>query len=282
MSETQMQTWGTENGETLYGVTSGASPHDAIYGLGGNDELIGYDGYDVLEGGAGSDTLWGNGGNDRLYGGIKSHRDAGIRSGDGSNTLKGGHGTDSYYVATTPGTVDHIYESSGALDEVILPENLWVDDTVSLYRSGVDSLVIAVGTGADQSEIVLHNQLRGGDYVIERLWAEDPSAGWTFFYLPTDFSNDGSFYYDSYYQRYTQPGADHPGGTILSISGPDHGVSHSVPATRLEPEDGAVTETPVTVGPVLEAYEIGDVVSFLMPSAEDYQEGAQADLPLVA
>lgn len=58
-------TYGTEAGETIWGIYRGALDiDDTIYGLAGDDNIDGRSGDDVLDGGEGNDYLTGNSGND--------------------------------------------------------------------------------------------------------------------------------------------------------------------------------------------------------------------------
>jgi Ca2+-binding RTX toxin-like protein len=91
-------TKGTENADTLNGITVNGSWNDIMYGLGGNDTLDGGNGNDKLYGGDGSDTLYGDIGSDTLDGEA------------GDDILYGEGGNDTYIFS---GGYDKFYESGG-------------------------------------------------------------------------------------------------------------------------------------------------------------------------
>lgn len=56
--------FGTQENDTIFGITAGASPNDRLYGMAGDDSIYAWDGNDVIDGGIGDDYLAGGIGND--------------------------------------------------------------------------------------------------------------------------------------------------------------------------------------------------------------------------
>jgi Ca2+-binding RTX toxin-like protein len=115
----QVETRGTQNADSIGGITNWSNLNDIIYGYAGIDNLQGGDGDDAiyggddidyiygnadddtLDGGAGNDTLYGDDGNDLLIGGA------------GDDTINGGTGNDTVsYAGTTSGVTVNLAAGS--------------------------------------------------------------------------------------------------------------------------------------------------------------------------
>lgn len=68
LSNIRITSFGSENIDTIDGVTIGGHPDDTIYGFGGGDIINGLDGNDTIYGGEDNDHLWGGIGGDALFG----------------------------------------------------------------------------------------------------------------------------------------------------------------------------------------------------------------------
>lgn len=167
--------------DSLYGnegddsITGGAG-NDSIYGETGDDYVSGGDGDDSLEGNEGDDTLIGGAGNDWIRG---SFGNDSIEGNEGDDYLWGGYGDDTFAFADNFGndTVEgeEAFETDGdTIDLSAVTSDLTIDltsanpetgtftdgtGTVSFVEienivlgSGVDTLVLGTGGGADRVE----------------------------------------------------------------------------------------------------------------------------------
>ena len=145
----------TISGGSAANSIHGGAGNDSIVGNVGDDELYGDDGNDILESGKGNDILYGGKGSDTLDGGAGADFLSGeagnddLLGGTGNDTLSGGKGND--YLSGDKGNDslwggagdDTLWGGDGS--DIFLYKNGEGNDTISDYKSGVDTIMVLNG-----------------------------------------------------------------------------------------------------------------------------------------
>lgn len=141
-----IQTYGTELGETLTGITKGASLNDIITAAGGNDTIYGGLGADRLDGGSDNDTIFGDEGNDTLIGG---NGDDQLHAIYGNDIIIGGSGNDALYVGASVAPAGFVEPMAVTYSRTGTSLNLFLSDGRHIV---VENQFLAGGVSSDRLE----------------------------------------------------------------------------------------------------------------------------------
>lgn len=181
LSVTELETYGTDLDDTIYGIRWGGSPVDRIHGMDGDDELYAQAvnsfefNQNFLWGGDGADSLYGSRGDDMLDGGVGADvisADSGddeLLGDAGADTLRGGFGNDTLDGGADDDSLsggDNDDEIAGGSGEDTLIGGKGADDLDGGEDSDVfyvDMLDIIEDTGQSGHDIVWFEQAFGVD-----------------------------------------------------------------------------------------------------------------------
>lgn len=160
LASTQIETHGTESGESISGITTNASVDDIIFAYGGADTITSGTGDDEIHGGGDVDTIYGGVGNDVIYGDdgndvIRGEKDDDIiYGGDGDDTIYGGShtssgaytGNDFLYGGNGNDTL-RTYDGNSTFSGDAGNDTIyagWQNDTI-IFSSGLDTVTETYG-----------------------------------------------------------------------------------------------------------------------------------------